>query len=261
MGFFAKAHTLLREMGFGWHDTAEVGAICQEIGLVSSGHSHVGLLTRLERPGFLERKARDDMSPIMSAKWRITRSGKTFVHLFAEEADSDERTSRTSDFGATVVATVPPKFRGSFVSCHPEVATTWESLNSMANAARSRVRVLCPYLDQSIVALVQEPLVRSVDVCLITRPEESGDPTFQRLVDSGVRAKFMKEEYEGTQLYQVHAKALIVDSACAYVGSSNLTSTSLHYNFELGLMVFDEHLVEILIEVFDDLYHNYATEL
>ena len=124
----------------------------------------------------------------------------------------------------------------------------------------SDLRIICPYIDQSIDALLQAPLENNARIRFITRPQDRASPTLRRIQDNGVVVRYIREESEGTQIYQVHAKAIIADDRLAYVGSSNLTSTSLYHNFELGLLVSQPAMVQLLIEIFDDLFDKYSTE-
>lgn len=49
-----------------------------------------------------------------------------------------------------------------------------------------------------------------------------------------------------TQTVKMHAKTIIVDSERAYVGSENLTSNSLDGNREMGILLSDKALVDVL---------------
>jgi len=246
-------------MGTSWRPTVEMLELCKDIQLETSENRLLGLFTRLEAIGFIERRSDYELEPISSASWRITRQGQTYLRIAeAEElaipAPQEERPS------INLVATVPRRFRKTINADHPEVGTTWESLVMALSEVKSKLRIICPYMDQSLDALLQAPLGKGVSIRFITRPQGRATPTLRRLVDNGVEVRYIREESEGTQIFQVHAKALVMDDRVAYVGSSNLTSTSLYHNLELGLIVRQQPMVQLLINLFDDLFENYATE-
>ena len=49
----------------------------------------------------------------------------------------------------------------------------------------------------------------------------------------------------------VHVKAIIVDGARAYMGSENLTTTSLTKNREIGLVVTDQGALHTMRDTFE----------
>jgi cardiolipin synthase/putative cardiolipin synthase len=52
-----------------------------------------------------------------------------------------------------------------------------------------------------------------------------------------VRELFHRDVRTGRQAYATHAKMLVVDRQLCYIGSANLTVTSLSSNFELGIVL------------------------
>jgi phosphatidylserine/phosphatidylglycerophosphate/cardiolipin synthase-like enzyme len=52
-------------------------------------------------------------------------------------------------------------------------------------------------------------------------------------------------------MYQLHAKMILADDVMAYIGSANFTDTSLHYNFELGVLTEDRAVIARLHALFD----------
>ena len=86
---------------------------------------------------------------------------------------------------------------------------------------------------------------RGVAVRLIVpRDEVNDDPEIlTALVEAGVEVGSLSSPY-------IHAKAIVVDGERAFVGSQNLTATSLDENRELGLIVAEPANVERLALVF-----------
>lgn len=76
-----------------------------------------------------------------------------------------------------------------------------------------------------------------------------------------VRDLYEWDELRGGQAFATHAKTVIVDDSTCYVGSANLTDTSLSTNFEFGVVVSGE-LVSDAIAVFDEVFeYSRAVEL
>ena len=260
MRIFIDAKRVLDRMGSTWHPTVEMMELCRDIQLETSENRLLGLFTRLEAMGFVERRSDNELEPISSASWRITRQGQTYLRIAEAEELAIPAPIEEEHASINLVATVPRRFRKTINADHPEIGTTWESLIMTLSEVENQLRIICPYMDQSFDALLQTPLGKGASIRFITRPQDSATPTLRRLIDNGVIVRYIREESEGTQIYQVHAKALIVDDKVAYVGSSNLTSTSLYHNFELGLIVSQQPVVRLLVNLFDDLFENYATE-
>ena len=66
--------------------------------------------------------------------------------------------------------------------------------------------------------------------------------------------RYLHEKHAKSQMFQLHAKMILVDAAAAYIGSANFTDTSLHYNFELGLYVEDPAILARLHTIFDYIF-------
>ena len=66
--------------------------------------------------------------------------------------------------------------------------------------------------------------------------------------------RYLHEKHAKSQMFQLHAKMILVDSSAAYIGSANFTDTSLHYNFELGLYLEDRGVLTKLHAIFDYIF-------
>ena len=73
-------------------------------------------------------------------------------------------------------------------------------------------------------------------------------PSKRALTSAGIALKVASVGL--THLY-VHAKAVIVDDKVAFVGSENLSGTSLDANRELGVLVANQAAVRTLVHTFD----------
>ncbi|MGQ9666301.1 MAG: phospholipase D-like domain-containing protein [Anaerolineae bacterium] len=120
----------------------------------------------------------------------------------------------------------------------------------MLNAAGQRIDLEEQSLqDEEVIAVLLRCLARGVQVRLISSPhspleQDPNEPGRQRLRNAGAQVRYLSSPY-------IHAKMFIVDDRVAYLGSHNLTTTSLDFNRELGLAITDAGLIEQLRRVFD----------
>lgn len=148
-----------------------------------------------------------------------------------------------------------------FVASGPD--STVESIHRLYFAAiasaRERVYITTPYFvpDRALVVALQTAALRGVDVRLILPRASNHRVTFhagrsyyEELLDTGVRI----HEYLPSML---HTKTMIVDGSFATVGSANLDVRSFRLNFELIAVLWDDHSVGRLEEIFEeDLCHT-----
>lgn len=115
-------------------------------------------------------------------------------------------------------------------------------------AARSRILAVTPYFvpTPDILRALRLAALRGVDVRLVL-PRKSNHPSaalashalYEGLLCSGVRIYHRPPPF-------LHAKALIVDSGLAIIGSANLDARSLRLNYETNMAVFDPAFVHAL---------------
>ena len=91
--------------------------------------------------------------------------------------------------------------------------------------------------DPEVIEHIEAALGRGVRVRIISSPrypieEDRDEPGRDRLRQAGALVRYMDDPY-------VHAKAFIIDGQRGFVGSENLTTNSLDFNRELGIL-FDE---------------------
>lgn len=92
--------------------------------------------------------------------------------------------------------------------------------------------------DHEVLGAIAERQNAGVEV--MVQVEENRD--LDKLLAAGIHAK----KYPGTYL---HAKAIVVDGKRAYVGSENFTANSLNNNRELGILLDDPAILEIMSSV------------
>ena len=89
---------------------------------------------------------------------------------------------------------------------------------------------------------------RGVRVRLLRSGDPDGDdanaPERRQLAPSGVQVRLARGVY-------IHAKAIVADGRRAFVGSQNLTATSLDQNRELGIVLDDPASLSRIVRTFE----------
>ncbi|WP_159436334.1 phospholipase D-like domain-containing protein [Halosegnis longus] len=181
---------------------------------------------------------------------------------------ADGRSSQTDqDNLVNFVATLPGGFEptSARVRTIPDIAST---IRNQVFDADSSVRIANPYFDPSLelVSDLASLPQRGIETQLLTREtaDKEGDTrtTLNKMwdrIDEENRGKFeVRDLYQwdknqGSQAFATHAKIVIVDDRVCYVGSANLTDTSLSTNFEFGVVV-EGDIVEDAATVFDEVF-------
>lgn len=171
------------------------------------------------------------------------------------------------------VTTLPRGFEASSVTVRRLPAIV-DTIRGQVFGAESSVRIANPYFDPGLELvddLASLPR-RGVTTRILTREtgDSSGDARTSlnkmwRQIDTEhrelleVRDLYEWDEHRGSQTFATHAKIVIVDDYVCYVGSANLTDTSLSSNFEFGVLVEGE-LVSDAVSVFDEIF-DYASSV
>lgn len=168
--------------------------------------------------------------------------------IFFQETDP-----KTSDFN--IVANSPPLESFDKV----ELPKIYPQIIRLINSADSELLITNPYFDRESMKEINKPLAyaekHDVEIKMLLRSDEvPEDPS--ALVDTlkhGELRKFGGENSD--ERYFLHSKLLIADGRRAYIGSANLTSTSLGDNSEIGVII-DGKEVEELKKYFDILWEE-----
>ena len=120
-----------------------------------------------------------------------------------------------------------------------------ESLQTLIDGAQTSVDVYAEVLrDPDLLRALEAASLRGVTVRVIISPSASFDVERASLADAGVQVRLLRSLY-------VHAKMILVDGQRAFVGSQNISTTSLDQNRELGIIVSDPVSLARLSRVFD----------
>lgn len=158
-----------------------------------------------------------------------------------------------------LVMSIPSDFERAFSASAPGVLSTYQTLQSLFRRSTRCVKVFSPYVDPTFTSLVQ---VARCPVKIITTSQRRrlrGNPVLERCSSfRDVLVRYIAERRGGHHLFQMHAKMVLADDWAAYIGSANLTDTSLHYNLELGTLVTEAPLLASLDRAFNFLFDRVA---
>jgi phosphatidylserine/phosphatidylglycerophosphate/cardiolipin synthase-like enzyme len=159
-----------------------------------------------------------------------------------------------------LVMSVPAELRAAMTAAVPGLLPTYNALLSLFRGAQRFVKVFSPYVDPTFTSLVQA--ARCAVKVISTAPDARrarGNAVLERCASlRDVIPRYIVERRGGTQIFQMHAKMVLSDLTAAYIGSTNLTDTSLHYNLELGVLTTDRALLQSLDRAFNYLFDRVA---
>ena len=120
------------------------------------------------------------------------------------------------------------------------------------NSARTNIQIITPYFVpcRHITKALRRAQQRGVRVQVMVS-EKSDVAIVPRVVEHNVK-KLMRA---GAEVYYFqggfhHSKIMMVDSTYAFVGSANLNSRSLSFDYECNLLIADPHTTAELSRIF-----------
>lgn len=174
--------------------------------------------------------------------------------------------TESADPQIELTGTFPP---GLSSDDHSGVRPLSADLRRMFFDAETIVRVANPYFDPSpsIVGDIASMAGRGVETKILTRETESASQKLKTALNAvfeqiepedrhrlQVRDLYKEDDQTGHQAHATHAKIAIADQDVCYLGSANLTDTSLSSNFELGVLMRNKKTVGTAIDVFDAVF-------
>lgn len=151
-----------------------------------------------------------------------------------------------------LVASLPVPLRDALRHRAPELLATIDVFRRLIEEARTSIKIFSPYVDPAFTSLAENAQAPIQVVTTLKETRMRSSPVLERFASSRPLAvRYLHERQASAQMFQLHAKAILVDGERAYVGSANLTDTSLHYNFEMGVLIEDKPTVERLERIFD----------
>jgi phosphatidylserine/phosphatidylglycerophosphate/cardiolipin synthase-like enzyme len=166
--------------------------------------------------------------------------------------EQDRSTSSAPPAAPRLVASVPVPLRDALRTRAPELLATADVFRRLLEEARTSIKIFSPYVDPAFTGLAEAVRAPMQIVTTLRETRMRSSPVLERFASSRPLAvRYLHERQASAQMFQLHAKTILADGERAYVGSANLTDTSLHYNFEMGLLIEDRAIVERLEKVFD----------
>jgi phosphatidylserine/phosphatidylglycerophosphate/cardiolipin synthase-like enzyme len=142
------------------------------------------------------------------------------------------------------------------------IEPTFAAVSALLAQAGRTVNIFSPYVDPTFTALLHG-LAPPVPVRVVTTTRDGRqarpNPVLERCaLERNLQVRYVVERRHQAQMFQMHAKMICVDGAAAYVGSANLTDTSIHYNLELGLLTRHPQEVRTLETLFACVWETMA---
>ncbi|NDV82431.1 cardiolipin synthase [Bacteroides sp. 51] len=128
------------------------------------------------------------------------------------------------------------------------------TLAKSINVAQFKVQIINPYFvpTKSIKKEIRKALERGVDVEIMI--SSKSDIPFTPEASLYISHKLMKK---GAEVYMYddgfhHSKIMMIDESFCTVGSTNLNSRSLRYDYETNAFIFDKETTQELIDMFEE---------
>lgn len=152
-----------------------------------------------------------------------------------------------------IVATMPDLLYslGGF----QHVPSVSSAMAKLITQAEKTIWIVNPFFDESATAFLLMYLdaaaSRRVKINVITRPLGTNDSNANSIRFLKDNLKF-PEQLEVKSFYSarndewcsIHSKILLIDETACYIGSANITQSSFHNNFEIGLILTGEIVKE-----------------
>ncbi|WP_082356893.1 phospholipase D-like domain-containing protein [Halorubrum tropicale] len=218
-------------------------------------------------------KKADYESPFVDATFRI--DVPNAVKILHEQAaacsalNTVEPDEKLADSTPELVVTSPPDVEIELPSHVSRIATR---IRGLLIEAEEEVRVANPYFDpgQQVIEEIARLPRRGIQTRVLTRdvtPETDRHTVLKSIAEDladseqeffEVAEFFSTDSTSGTQKYATHAKTVIVDDSKCYLGSANLTVTSLTTNFEIGVLLKGDQ-VRAVQQLFDGVFEASTT--
>jgi phosphatidylserine/phosphatidylglycerophosphate/cardiolipin synthase-like enzyme len=199
---------------------------------------------------FVSRKETSIKNPVIRAKWKITDAGRNYLMF----VDTHPQSVPFSTAELQVLLVAPDQIRKQIKAA--SATDLSEALADLLASAKDEVLISSPYIDEVIVPLIHSiPLECSIKILT----EKAERPLFTRLIESrpSVEIRVLRQlTTDNVQLFQVHAKFVIVDGLSAIVTSANLNERSLYYNIEIGVLISKKEVCKDMTNIFNTIFES-----
>lgn len=216
-------------------------------------------LYNLLRRGLVKRvytETYDPTRPFDTASWTVD---ENVIANLQQEAQVWERSIR-------LVISLPllaSNIRASLLNKY-EALDIHEAYSYVVEEAERELKIMCPIID----AYALYPLISRVSkvgnlkVKILTEFSKSIDSIYLLLSSSKNFEIKNAEKYATTEnsrrrakkLFGIHAKIIIADDKVALLGTFNLSKHHYLVNFDIGFLIYDQHIIKTLSQLFDTLW-------
>ena len=127
------------------------------------------------------------------------------------------------------------------------ILSPWaDTFDEFARSIRCRAIVVSPYITKQPLTRLAQALSEKSDPKITLLTNLSTDSILHGPLDARSIAEFYKD-FPATNVRHLpglHAKAYVADNHTAIITSGNLTSNSLHQNYEYGIQIHDSQMVQ-----------------
>ncbi|HZE98255.1 MAG TPA: phospholipase D-like domain-containing protein [Planctomycetota bacterium] len=150
------------------------------------------------------------------------------------------------------VVSLPSPLKNPLGTRIPGLLTTDQVFRRLLDSAKKSLKIFSPYVDNSFTGMAQDAQVPIQIVTSLRDNKQKSSPVLERFsTTKPLAVRYLREMQGKVQMYQLHAKMILADDVLAYIGSANFTDTSLHYNFELGVLTEERAVITRLHAIFD----------
>lgn len=175
--------------------------------------------------------------------------------VFGGETDGLPARPEALPFSLDLVLSVPVPLQEGLAARIGPFPATAEVFSRLFAAARQSIKIFTPYVDPTFTTLAREARAPIQVVTTLREARMKSSPVLERFATTRPLAvRYLHEKQARSQMFQLHAKMILADSTLAYIGSANMTDTSLHYNLELGICTGDAAIIRQLHAVFDHVF-------
>jgi len=144
----------------------------------------------------------------------------------------------------------------------------FDAYSTVIEASEKDLKVICPVIDAFGMFPIINKIVRvpQFKVRIITELDKSTDLLYfkniikdRRLVIADAALTAQTGDYK-VKICGAHTKMMIADDKIALVGSFNFSKYHYLVNFDIGFLIYDEKIVRLLSEIFEELWGHVTSE-
>src|SRR5438093_12535028 len=121
-----------------------------------------------------------------------------------------------------LVLSLPVQLRDPIRNRAPGILATADVFSRMLGAARTSIKIFSPYVDPTFTSLAAAAKAPIQVVTTLREARMRSSPVLERFATTRPLAvRYLHERHAKSQMFQLHAKMILVDASAAYIGSAN----------------------------------------